>query len=248
MSKRNLLEEYKKNFRHLVEYTNAGGAFNINEDGEEDTSMINNNPNAMGDDMSMMGNEPGMDGNTDPNAMGDDMSMMGNETGMDGNGVEGFNPQGDNTDMMGGNESNEEEEEVIDVDELVDSQDETSDKIDKLASSFDRLIDKLNVFKDMVDSSNEKIESLKAEMEKRNPTPVEKLSLRSKDGYPFAQSPDEYWQTKEKTSNYSTEDDNNGADDTIFQITKDDIDNFNDYASISKTLDDEYNLRDMFGY
>ena len=69
MDNRNLLEEYKKNFRHLVEYTNAGGAFGINEDGEDD-------PNAMGGDPSMMGG--------DPNAMGGADPMMGGDPGMGG--------------------------------------------------------------------------------------------------------------------------------------------------------------------
>lgn len=206
MDNKRIIKEYKEKFQHLVEYTNAGSAFKVNEDGE------------------------------DPNMMGGDPSMSG--------GVEGFNPQGAEQDasMQG------EDEEVIDVDELVDKQDETADKIDKLASSFDRLLDKMNDFKDMVDSSNERIESLKAEIERRNPTPVEKLSLRSGNGYPFNQTPDEYWQTKQATSNYSTEDDNNGANDPQYQITKDEIDNFNDYASVSKDLMDDYNLRNMFGY
>jgi len=182
-----------------------------------------------------MGGAPGMDG------------------GMNGGGVEGFNPQGVDPNEMGGDPNMmggapEEDEEVIDVDELVDKQDETADKIDKLASSFDKLLDKMNDFQSMVDSSNERIEGLKAEIERRNPTPVEKLSLRSGNGYPFNQTPDEYWQTKQATSNYSTEDDNNGADDPQYKITKDEIDNFNDYASISKSLDDDYGLRDMFGY
>ena len=221
-----LVEDYKEKFRHLVEYTNAGRAYEVNEDGED--------PNAMG-------GAP-----ADPNAMGGD-------PGMNGGGVEGFNPQGADPNAMGGDPSMmggapEEDEEVIDVDELVDKQDETADKIDKLASSFDKLLDKMNDFQSMVDSSNERIEGLKAEIERRNPTPVEKLSLRSGNGYPFNQTPDEYWQTKQATSNYSTEDDNNGADDPQYQITKDEIDNFNDYASISKSLDDDYGLRDMFGY
>ena len=230
-----LIREFKEKFQHLVEYTNAGSAFNVNEDGE-DPNMMGGDPNAMGGapmpDTSMGG---------DPNAMGADPNM--------GGGVEGFNPQGADP-SMGGTDTNMEgeDEEVIDVDELVDKQDETADKIDKLASSFDRLLDKMNDFKDMVDSSNERIESLKAEIERRNPTPVEKISLRSGNGYPFNQTPDEYWQTKQATSNYSTEDDNTGADDPKYQITKDEIDNFNDYASVSKDLTNDYNLRDMFGY
>ena len=263
MGKNVLLEEYKNRVHYLMEYTNASGVFNVNEDGEEDPNAMGGDPMAQGGDPSMMGGaDPSMGG--DPNAMGGDPSMMGGDPMAQGgdpsmmggdpnamggsNGVEGFNPQGAGTDMQDPNVMGGEDEEVIDVDELVDSQEETSDKIDKLASSFEKLIDKVNSFQDLVNSSNERIDSLKAEIEKRNPTPVEKLSLRSKNGYPFAESPDEYWKTKEATSNYSTEDDNNGADDPVYQITKDEIDNFNDYASVAKSLDDDYGLRDMFGY
>jgi hypothetical protein len=261
-----IVNEYKEKFQHLVEYTNAGSAFKVNEDGED--------PNMMGADPSMggapmgdpsMGGAPGMDAGMgadpsmgadpnmggapmgDPNAMGGDPNMMGADANM-GGGVEGFNPQGAGSSMGTDPNMEGEEEEVIDVDELVNKQDETAEKIDKLASSFDKLVDTMKSFKDMVDSSNERMESLKAEIERRNPTPVEKLSLRSGNGYPFNQTPDEYWQTKQATSNYSTEDDNNGADDPQYQITKDEIDNFNDYASVAKDLTNDFNLRDMFGY
>ena len=227
-----LINEFKGKYRHLVAYTNAGGMYQVNEDGEED-------PNAMGGDPGMMGGDPNAMGGGDPNAMGNDPNAMG------GSGVEGFNPQGvDNNGM----ENTGEDEEVIDVDELVDKQDETSEKLDKISSTFDRLLDKMNDFKSLVDSSNERIDKLAAEIEKRNPTPVEKLSLRSGNGYPFNQTPDEYWNEKQATSNYSTEDDNNGADDPKYKITKDEIDNFNDYASVYKSLNDDYGLKDMFGY
>ena len=256
-----LINEFKEKYRHLVEYTNAGGMYQVNEDGEEDPNAmggdpgmmggdpnamgggdpnaIDNDPNAMGGDPGMMGGDPNAMGGGDPNAMGNDPNAMG------GSGVEGFNPQGvDNNGM----ENTGEDEEVIDVDELVDKQDETSEKLDKISSTFDRLLDKMNDFKSLVDSSNERIDKLAAEIEKRNPTPVEKLSLRSGNGYPFNQTPDEYWNEKQATSNYSTEDDNNGADDPKYKITKDEIDNFNDYASVYKSLNDDYGLKDMFGY
>ena len=255
-----LVEEYKQKFRHLWEYTNAGGAYAMNEDGEEDPNMMGSDPmaadpNAMGSadpmatDPNTMGgtdqmaiDQNGM-GGTDPNMMGSD--PMATDPNAMGSGVEGFNPQGAQPEQ---NMGDSEEEEVIDVDELVEKQDDTVEKIDRLAASFDKLVDKMNDFKDMIDSSNERMENLKAEMEKRNPTPVEKLSLRAKNSYPFNITPDEYWNEKEATSNYSTEDDNNGADDPQYKITKDEIDNFNDYASVSKSLDDSFGLRDMFGY
>ena len=251
-----LINEFKEKYRHLVEYTNAGGMYQVNEDGEEDPNAMGGDqgmmggggdPNAMGGgDPGMMGGDPNAMGGGDPNAIGEDPNAMGGDPGMmGGSGVEGFNPQGvDNNGM----ENTGEDEEVIDVDELVDKQDETSEKLDKISSTFDRLLDKMNDFKSLVDSSNERIDKLAAEIEKRNPTPVEKLSLRSGNGYPFNQTPDEYWNEKQATSNYSTEDDNNGADDPKYKITKDEIDNFNDYASVYKSLNDDYGLKDMFGY
>ena len=57
-------------------------------------------------------------------------------------------------------------------------------------------------FEEKINASNERMDTLKAEIEKRNPTPVEKLSLRSKNSYPFNVSPEEYWKDKEMTSNY----------------------------------------------
>lgn len=245
-----------------MEYTNASGAYRVNEDGEEDmnagmqdTSMMGSNPSMSADagmqDTPMMGSGASMGADTgmqDTSMMGSDASMGADPNMGSENGVEGFNPQGSDVGMQDTSMTGEEDEEVIDVDELVNKQEETAQKIDKLSSSFERLMDKMNDFKDMVNSSNERIESLKSELEKRNPTPVEKLSLRSKDSYPYADTPGEFWNAKQDTSNYSIEDDNNGANDPQYQITKDEIDNFNDFASVAKSLDDDYGLRDMFGY
>lgn len=214
------LTEAVKRFQQIMEYVDAGSPM-VNED--------DNDPDAMQQDPSMGGGDP---------------SMMGGDTSM-GGGAEGFAPQGQTEPMVPEEEG--EDEEVIDVDELVDSQKETEDKLDSLTDKFDKLLSKIEDFEKNINDSNERMESLKSEIEKRNPTPVEKLSLRSKNSYPFNVSPEEYWKDKEMTSNYSTEDDNNGADDREYQITKDEIDNFNDYSTISKTFDD-FDLNKMFGF
>lgn len=255
MAKKNISESVKR-FQQIMEYIDPSGSFTVNEDGEDNNGMptpdggmdpnaMGDNtmpdggmdPNAMGGDPNAMGGDPNMMGG-DPNAMGGDPNAMGGETP-----PQGFAPQG----QPEPNVPEEEEEEVIDVDELVDTQEKTEHKLDKLATKFDDLLDKIDSFEKRIDDSNERMETLKSEIEKRNPTPVEKLSLRAKDSYPFSVSPEEYWKDKEATSNYSTEDDNNGADDRIYQITKDEIDNFNDYASMEKTFDN-FGLKDMFGY
>lgn len=271
-----ILRENYESFRRLVEYTNAGPSGVMAEAGDEnqpdpmagpdpsmgggapagpgpmaggDPSMGGGMDAGMGGDPGMMGGDPSMGGvPTDPNAMGGDPSMGGGEAQP----PQGFSPQGEQPEQLGATpetDPNQEEEEVIDVDDLTNSQEETEKKIDALSDKFERLIGMLDGFEKQIDSSNERMETLKAEIEKRNPTPVEKMSIRAKNSYPFNITPDEYWKDKEATSNYSPEDDNNGADDPVYQITKNDIDNISDWNQIYKSLDDKHDsLRDLFGY
>lgn len=271
-----ILRENYESFRRLVEYTNAGPSGVMAEAGDEnqpdpmdgpdpsmgggapagpdpmaggDPSMGGGMDAGMGGDPGMMGGDPSMGGApAGPDAMGGDPSMGGGEAQP----PQGFSPQGGEQEQLGATpetDPNQEEEEVIDVDDLTNSQEETEKKIDALSDKFERLIGMLDGFEKQIDSSNERMETLKAEIEKRNPTPVEKMSLRAKNSYPFNITPDEYWKDKEATSNYSPDDDNNGADDPVYQITKDDIDNISDWNQIYKSLDDKHDsLRDLFGY
>ena len=245
-----VLRENYENFRRLVEYSTLGSNV-MAEAGEENQNdpMNDANPSMGGNGMAdpMAGGDP---------SMGDGMNAgMGGDPSMDGGEAQppqGFNPQGGEQEQLGATpetDPNQEEEEVIDVDDLTNSQEETEKKIDALSDKFERLIGMLDGFEKQIDSSNERMETLRAEIEKRNPTPVEKMSIRAKNSYPFNITPDEYWKDKEATSNYSPEDDNNGADDPVYQITKDDIDNISDWNSIYKSLDDKHDsLRDLFGY
>ena len=262
-----VLRENYENFRRLVEYSTLGSNI-MAEAGEENQNDPTNgaNPSISGNGMAdpMAGGDPSMGGGMDA-GMGGDPSMMGGapsgpdamggDPSMDGGEAQspqGFNPQGGEQEQLGATpetDPNQEEEEVIDVDDLTNSQEETEKKIDALSDKFERLIGMLDGFEKQIDSSNERMETLRAEIEKRNPTPVEKMSIRAKNSYPFNITPDEYWKDKEATSNYSPEDDNNGADDPVYQITKDDIDNISDWNSIYKSLDDKHDsLRDLFGY
>ena len=262
-----VLRENYENFRRLVEYSTLGSNV-MAEAGEENQNdpMAGADPSMGGDGMAdpMAGGDPSMGGGMDAGMGGDPNMMggapagpdaMGGDPSMDGGEAQppqGFNPQGGEQEQLGATpetDPNQEEEEVIDVDDLTNSQEETEKKIDALSDKFERLIGMLDGFEKQIDSSNERMETLRAEIEKRNPTPVEKMSIRAKNSYPFNITPDEYWKDKEATSNYSPEDDNNGADDPVYQITKDDIDNISDWNSIYKSLDDKHDsLRDLFGY
>ena len=262
-----VLRENYENFRRLVEYSTLGSNIMAEAGAENQNDPMNGaNPSISGNDMAdpMAGGDPSMGGGMNA-GMGGDPSMMGGapsgpdamggDPSMDGGEAQppqGFNPQGGEQEQLGATpetDPNQEEEEVIDVDDLTNSQEETEKKIDALSDKFERLIGMLDGFEKQIDSSNERMETLRAEIEKRNPTPVEKMSIRAKNSYPFNITPDEYWKDKEATSNYSPEDDNNGADDPVYQITKDDIDNISDWNSIYKSLDDKHDsLRDLFGY
>lgn len=258
-----------KRFRMLCEYT-----FNITEDdGEEnpDANMeapqgdMNANTgevapemgadtNTMGD----MGENPNMG---DPNAMGENPNMgdpnaMGDMNGGNEQGATGFDPS------MGGEEGGNEmgtepmqpEDEVIDVDELTQSQEETEEKVEdvqvSMTKGFEKILNVVDKLNKMIDASTANMEQIKQEIEKRNPTPMEKLNMRAaNDSYPFNVSPSDYWKTKEATSNYRIGGEGE-PDAKQYTITQGDIDDITDFQRISKELNDSefnQNLMNIFG-
>jgi hypothetical protein len=243
-----------------------------NSMGGGDPSMMGGDPNAMGGDSNGMGGDPSMMGG-DQNAMGgEDPGMMGGDPngaapapggdpamGDDPNaanaqnGVEEFNPQGAAPEPLTSSpeENSDEDEEVIDVDELVDSQDEAQAKINNLDGKIDALIKLIGKFETDIDKNNAHIDELKQEIEKRNPTQVEKMTLRSDLGEPFNQTPKDFWAQKEAEGNYSPESDNDGVGDKRYEITKNDVDNITDWNSIYKSIDKgsfHQNLKDILNF
>ena len=96
--------------------------------------------------------------------------------------------------------------------------------------------------------TNQYLGALKGEMEKRNPTPMQRLTMRSTKSAPYGMTPNEYMNNY-APDNYSDESDNNGADDPQYQITKDDIDKFTDYQSIANDIrNNKLDLKDIFDY
>jgi hypothetical protein len=107
-----------------------------------------------------------------------------------------------------------------------------------LDAKFDKVMKYLGQFEELIKSNDDKINDLKAEFERRNPTQVEKLSMQTDKSYPFSETPEQYWNNKEKTSNYRTEDDQNGVNQGQYVITKNDVDGTVDWKGIADTLDD----------
>ena len=234
---------------------------------EEDENDPNADPNAAAGDASGadMGGGAPMDPNAasgadmgtgapmDPNAApGADAPMDPNAAPDAGTGDEeaaappqGFNPQpaagGDisaaDFDAAGG-DMQQPGDEVLDVTELTDKQEDIEKEVSEIGGKFDKVMKALGAFEELVRANNEKIEDLKAEYERRNPTQVEKLSMQTAKSYPFNVTPEEFWKEKEATSNYSTEDDDNGKEQGQYQITANDVAGATDWKAISDSLDD----------
>lgn len=272
LEEKGLLKEAKR-FNYIMEYiagNNALEEVDGNGDGLDDATgmadpMAAGGAMPAGDPMTAGGAMPGADPNAaggampgaDPNAAGGAMP------GADPNaaqGVPGFNPQPDAAEAPAtaqesfdeatpdqGQEGGEDEE-VIDVDELVDGQKRNEDAISKLTDKFESFLEKFSEFQGELKSNAEFMENLQSEFEKRNPTSVEKLSMRSLQSKPFQETPEEYM-ANDAPENYSPEDDQNGVGEPRYTITRDDVRNATDYSSIAKTLRDNENstLKTLLG-
>ena len=153
---------------------------------------------------------------------------------------QGFNPQ----DMvggapMGGGDMQQPGDEVLDVTELTDKQDNIEDEVHSIGGKFDEVMKAIGAFEELLRSNDEKIEDLKAEFERRNPTQIEKLGVKQAQSYPFNVSPNDYWKDKEATSNYSAEPDNNGKEQGQYVITADDVKGDVNWKAIADSFNDE---------
>ena len=122
------------------------------------------------------------------------------------------------------------------------------DAIEKLTDKFESFLEKFSEFQGELKSNADFMANLESEFQKRNPTSVEKLTMRSLQSKPFQETPEEYMEN-DAPANYSPEDDNNGVGEPRYTITRDDVRNATDYSSIAKTLRDNGNstLKTLLG-
>jgi hypothetical protein len=110
----------------------------------------------------------------------------------------------------------------VDVSDIVDKAEETRGEIDTLTSKMDELLGKFGDLEGQISSMDQvidKIDSLEKEIEERNPTPVEKLEMRSMDSFPYSVSLTDFWKDQE---GYDT----GGETEEEYVITQQDIDDF----------------------
>ena len=217
-----------------------------------------------GGDPGMGGGDPSMGG--DPNGgmpPGGDPNMGGGDPNMPPQGPEqgpGMPPDAPPMDEppAPSQEEKDEEDNVLDVDDLTKAQEKLNDKFNgvgknllKMNDTVDKLMGAIEKVQSMVDSNNTEISNLKAELEKRNPTEVEKLNIRSLKS-PFNVPPQAYWDevSKDPNSNYEAYSDNSGHPQKEYVITNNDVDDVTD--DIQKTFflpddDDEVTIKKIFG-
>lgn len=262
------LEEAVKRIQKINEYTFYDSTM-VEDD--QDPNAMDGDPNAMGPDPNMMGGDPNggmppMGG--DPNAMGGEPNMTGGDpngemppmddpNAMDGDPNGEMSPM-DDPNIMGGDpnamgdeediedidmETEQPGDEVIDVDELTQSQETTEFKVDNVDDKLNKVLKIISKFNDAIEANDQKIEDLKKEFQKRNPTAEETLNLRSLASYPFSERPDEYWKKQQQDHpNYNVISDNDVStadEQKEFEIRKGDIDNFNE-RDIMKSLGESH--------
>ena len=84
----------------------------------------------------------------------------------------------------------------VDVTDIVDKAEETRTEINTMTAKMDDLLSKFGDLEGQISGMDKiinKIEDLEGEIEKRNPTPVEELEMRSMDSFPYNVSLTDYW-------------------------------------------------------
>ena len=139
------------------------------------------------------------------------------------------------TPPMGGESTGGEVE--VDVTDIVKDTKETKDAVNSGNQKVDELLNKLKDLETKLasmDSLTTKIDNLENEFEKRNPTPEEKLEMRSLDSFPYNLKLTDYWSGKEGAYNVLNNDNNNvvpmGKEpaEKEYVLTQDEIEN--DYS------------------
>lgn len=266
------LEEVRRKFRRCInEYNDPYGMYEEADDQEQNPGgEMGQIGGPEGEDpmAGAGGGFPGDQGPEGPDQGMQDGGMPQGVSGQQGGQVEkpeGFQPQGVDQNSgfegMGGENQAEpdlgldnaggSDEEVIDVDDLTKSQEKTEEKVDDLTNKFGKVLSSLDDIIDRIDRverrTSDNLDSIKREIEMRNPTPVQRMSMRTAKSAPYQVTPSQYM-ANDAPENYSPDDDNNGADDPQYTITNADIDNFTDYGSVSRQFDKGLSLNDILNF
>jgi len=222
MNKNRLISEDLKRYKQLLEYT-----FYVPEEKEKDLNGDLLLDDSFLTEQDPAGDDPFMDVADDEG--GQAPTTGDTETTTDDEG--GQAPTTGDTETTTGAEEVEIEDEFadegddtieVDVTDIVDNTEETKKSVDNVSNKMEDLLAKLSELEQQVsgmDKVIDKIDSLEKEIEKRNPTPVERLELRSMDSFPYSVKLTDFWKDKD---GYDVE----GEEENEYVLRQSDVDNF----------------------
>lgn len=117
----------------------------------------------------------------------------------------------------------------LDVTQLVKGSEEAKESADKANEKIDSLLSMVSKLENQLKSMEQissKIDSLETELEKRAPTPDEKIEMRSLDSYPYSVKLTDFWSSQEGQYDIIDKEDEEPKE---YVLTQDDIDS--DYSS-----------------
>lgn len=133
----------------------------------------------------------------------------------------------------------------VDVTSLVKGSEEAKAAADLASQNTTQLLQKFSELEGRVaamDNITHKIDHLEKEMVKRNPTPVEKLEMRSLNSFPYSLKLTDYWNEKEGPYDVTGQD----KKDKEYILTKDDVDAGYSDSNIKQSLSSKPNEMNTF--
>lgn len=140
---------------------------------------------------------------------------------------------------FGDEEAVEDESVELDVTELVKGSEEAKQSADAANEKIDQLmgmVSKLEGQLQSMDSISSKIDNLESELEKRAPTPEEKIEMRSLSSYPYNLKLTDFWGDKEGI--YDVMGDEEKEEEYV--LTNDDVNSDYSDAGIKDSFDNPY--------
>ena len=226
-----LITEESKRFMQISEYSFYG----VNEAEDEESELD--------DELKDLESElpPADDAENPEEEPMDDMG--GEEEPMDDmGGEEGAFGEEEPMDDMGGDEVEVDVTDLVNTsNELKASSEENSTKMAELIDNFNKLASQVNSMTQMgkkIDSLDNELKTISAEIEKRNPTPTEKIEMRSLDSFPYNIKLSDFWSDNadKVTTVGSSKSDMGEEKPKEYVLTKADVDDFS-----------EPDIRDSFG-
>lgn len=248
-----LLKEELKKFRLLSEYDFYQEKKELPEyksdldeaDAPDDATDVDDAADAVAGDLGVDAGGDDSEGGDkgDAETTGDIPEPDADMNDMDDMGEEPMDAEPESAPMPDANE------EEVDVTALVKGSEEAKLSADHASHNTEMLMHKLDALEAHVanmDKIGAKIEDLEKEIIKRNPTPVEKLEMRSLDSYPYSQKLTDYWADKEGAYNVM----NTEKKPKEYVLTKDDVDNGYSDNNIKKSFEvnDEYDEEEVNGF